>query len=101
MEPIISSSDVEHIAHLARLDITREETENFRRQLGGILQYVARLEELDTGGIEPTMHAVPLTNVFRQDEPAAGLAPEDALSNAPGREGDFFKMPKILDTAEE
>jgi len=65
--------------------------------LGAILEYVAKMNELDTTDVEPLAHCLPISNVFRADEIEPSLGTENVLANAPGRDGPFFKVPKILD----
>jgi aspartyl-tRNA(Asn)/glutamyl-tRNA(Gln) amidotransferase subunit C len=93
----ISVRDVEHIARLARLELTPDEKELFAGQMGVILGYVEKLKELDTDDIEPTSHAIPMENVFREDivQPSIGL--EKALANAPERTGAFFSVPRVIE----
>lgn len=92
----ISKADVEHVALLARLDLTDDEKETLTSQLGHILEHAGKIAELDTASVEPTAHAVPTVNVFRADEVGPELSVEEALSNAPEREGDAFGVPKIV-----
>lgn len=93
----ISVADVEHVAHLARLELTTEEKELFAGQMDAILGYVEKLKVLDTEGIVPTSHAVPMENAFREDivKPSIGL--ENALANAPDRADAFFAVPKVIE----
>lgn len=93
----ITVADVEHVARLARLELTAGEKELFAGQLGAILGYVEKLKGLDTDGIVPTSHAVPMENSFRADvvDPSIGL--EKALANAPERAGTFFAVPKVIE----
>ncbi|MBO8128462.1 MAG: Asp-tRNA(Asn)/Glu-tRNA(Gln) amidotransferase subunit GatC [Peptococcaceae bacterium] len=93
---MLTIADVEHVALLSRLELTPEEKEMYRRQLAKILDYAAKLQELDTENIPPTAHVVPLQNVFREDEVGEHLPPEKVLANAPDREDNFFKVPRIL-----
>ena len=93
----IERREVEHVAHLARLSLTPEETEAMRAQLDAILTYIDKLTELDTGSIEPTSHVVPMVNVLRADEPRLSLPQDEALRNAPDRQGECFKVPRILE----
>ncbi len=93
----IDEKQVRHIAHLARLKLTDEEVARFCEQLSGILEYVEKLGEVNTEGVEPTAHALPVCNVFRDDVPGASLSPEQALANAPAKDPPFFKVPKVLD----
>ncbi len=92
----ISKEEVLHVAHLARLEFSEEEVELFTTQLADILDYVAQLNELDTSEIEPTYHAVPMSNVFRKDEVKPSSPVEDVLANAPERENGFFVVPKVI-----
>lgn len=92
----ISVEEVEHVARLARLGLTQREKERFASQLGAILEYAKRISEIDTEGVEPMAHAVPLSNVFRADEPGGCLSQEDALSAAPKAEGGGFVVPRIV-----
>lgn len=93
----IDEQQVRHISHLARLQPTDEEVTRFCEQLSAILEYVEQLNEVDTDNVEPTAHALPISNVFRQDEIAPSLSPDQALANAPQRDGSFFAVPKVLD----
>ena len=89
----IGRDDVLHVARLARLALTEEEIERFGEQLNAILEAVGKVSELDLGDVEPTSHALALTNVLGPDEPRPSLSLDDALLNAPKREGDFFRVP--------
>ncbi len=93
---MIKREEIEHIAWLARIELREEEKELFEKQLSSILDYFAVLDELDTGDIEPTYNVIGLRDVVREDEPKAVLSQEDALQNAPRREGGYFKSPRIL-----
>ncbi len=88
---------VRKVAKLARLDLTDQEIGEFTTQLGAILEYVEKMNELDTSDVEPLAHCLPVHNVFRDDQICPSLGTEKALANAPDRDGDFFKVPKILD----
>ncbi len=88
---------MEHVAKLARLRLTEEEKEKFGKQLSEILEYVEKLNELDTEKVKPAPHVVPLKNVMREDEVKPSLSVEEALANAPAREGKYFKVPKIIE----
>ncbi|OGX38822.1 MAG: asparaginyl/glutamyl-tRNA amidotransferase subunit C [Omnitrophica WOR_2 bacterium RIFCSPHIGHO2_02_FULL_68_15] len=90
---------IRYVATLARLTLTDEEVTRFAGQLDQILAYVDTLKQLKTDDVPPTSHAVPMSNVFRRDEPAPALPIEAALANAPQREGPFFKVPRVLDDA--
>jgi aspartyl-tRNA(Asn)/glutamyl-tRNA(Gln) amidotransferase subunit C len=94
---MIERKDVEHVARLARLALTDAELEKMRDQLNGILAYIEKLNALETDGVEPTSHAVPLVNVMRDDEPGPCLPRDEALANAPERAGEFFRVPRIIE----
>ena len=89
----ISREEVVHIARLARLELTEEELERLGSQLDAILEAVGKVAELDLTEVEPTSHPLALENVWAEDEPHRSLAVEDALANAPDREGAFFRVP--------
>jgi aspartyl-tRNA(Asn)/glutamyl-tRNA(Gln) amidotransferase subunit C len=93
----IDEAQVRKVAKLSRLELTEAEVEEFTGQLSAILDYVEKMNELDTEGIEPLAHCLPISNVFREDCVKESLGTEKALDNAPQRDGDFFKVPKILD----
>jgi aspartyl-tRNA(Asn)/glutamyl-tRNA(Gln) amidotransferase subunit C len=95
--PRISLADVEHVARLARLELSETEKERMRGELSGILAYIDKLLALDVAGVEPTSHAVPLTNVMREDVPEPSFPQDDMLANAPDRNGDLFRVPRILE----
>ena len=96
-EPKITLEEVEHVARLARLDLSPEEKERMRSQLDAILTYIDKLRQLNTDTVEPTSHAIPMVNVMREDEVRPGLPAEAMLANAPEREGDFFRVPRIIE----
>ncbi|HZZ47991.1 MAG TPA: Asp-tRNA(Asn)/Glu-tRNA(Gln) amidotransferase subunit GatC [Pseudonocardia sp.] len=98
--PAISRDEVAHLARLARLAVTDEELDTFAQQLDVILSSVARVGEVAADDIEPTSHAVPVTNVFRPDQPRPGLSQEQALSGAPAQEQGRFQVPRILGEAQ-
>ena len=100
-EPKITMRDVEHVARLSRLALTDQEKERMRRELDGILSYIDKLRALDTANVPPTSHAVPMTNVMREDEPRPSLAQDLMLANAPERSGEFFRVPKIIEEGAE
>jgi aspartyl-tRNA(Asn)/glutamyl-tRNA(Gln) amidotransferase subunit C len=93
----ISIRDVEHVAGLARLRLTEEEKSQFTEQLNAILKYAEKLNSLDTEGIEPTSHAMPLSNVMRDDEVRPSLPIEKVMKNAPEEEDGQFKVPAVLE----
>lgn len=93
----ITMQEVEHVARLARLELSEKEKEKMRAQLDSILSYIDKLNELDTSSVEPTSHVLPLTNVFREDEVRPSLSQEEALANAPDGHDLLFRVPKILE----
>ncbi|GIG58181.1 aspartyl/glutamyl-tRNA(Asn/Gln) amidotransferase subunit C [Longispora fulva] len=93
----ISREEVAHLARLTRLAVTDDELDMFAGQLDVILQSVARIGDVAADDIPPMSHSVPLTNVFRPDEPRPGLTREEALSGAPDQAEDRFRVPRILD----
>ena len=94
--PTISRDEVAHLARLARLAVTEQELDKFAGQLGGILDAVAKVTEVAADNVPPTSHAVPLTNVFREDVVRPGLTQQQALSGAPAAEEGRFRVPRIL-----
>lgn len=94
---MISRADVEHVARLARLALGDDELERMREQLNAILAHIDALRTVDTIGVEPTSHAVPLVNVMRDDEPGECLPREAMLANAPDPAGDLFRVPRIIE----
>lgn len=93
----ITREEVEHVARLARLGLSEEERERMRAQLDAILTYIDKLNQLDTTGVEPTSHVIPITNVFREDKIWTSLSQDEALANAPDRQEAFFRVPRILE----
>jgi aspartyl-tRNA(Asn)/glutamyl-tRNA(Gln) amidotransferase subunit C len=93
----ISKEEIEHIAVLARLSLPEEEKELFGSQLSNILDYMEKLNELDTKGIEPTSHVLSLSNVMRDDIPRPSIPKEEALTNAPDHTEKFYRVPKIIE----
>ncbi len=93
----ISEEQVRHIGMLSRLKLSDEEVARFTRDLEAILEYMDDLRQVNVEGVEPTAHAVELHDAFRADEVQPSLPPDEALANAPQREGTMFKVPKVLD----
>lgn len=89
--------DVKYVAHLARLALTPEEEEKFGAQLGQVLGYIEKLNELDVSQVDPTAHAVPMVNITRPDEVRSSLPNDEALRNAPARANGLFVVPKIVE----
>jgi len=92
----ITIKDVEHIAKLAKLEFTDAEKEKFTHQMNQILDYMEKLNTLDTSNVEPLSHVIELNNVFRADEVKPGVSTEEALKNAPEKNEQFFKVPKVI-----
>lgn len=93
----LTLEEVEHIADLARLQLSGEEKSRYREQLAAILEYAARLQAVDTSGIPPTSSVLPARSVLRSDEPRIGLSLDDLLRNAPDTERGQFRVPPILE----
>ena len=93
----LSREDVEHVAHLARLNFREEEKEKFTLQLNDILVYMDILNKVDTAGVEPMTHAITLNNAFRDDGVLNSVGVEKILTNAPDRMGGFFRVPKVIE----
>ncbi|MBA2272179.1 MAG: Asp-tRNA(Asn)/Glu-tRNA(Gln) amidotransferase subunit GatC [Chthoniobacterales bacterium] len=89
--------DVSYVAKLARLNLTGDEARLFQEQLDEVLAYAKKLEEVDVTDIEAAAHAVPIFNVFREDEPRAWFNAEEALSNAPRQANGLFIVPKVIE----
>ncbi len=89
---------VDHVAQLARLDLSEGERTRYAEQLGRILEYCAKLDELDTTEVEPTSHVIAMTNVFREDVVGASLPRDAVLAGAPDQEDGFFKVPPVIET---
>ena len=92
----IDQDTVRKVAKLARLELVNNEAEEFAKQLNAILEYVEKMNELDTDSIEPLAHCLPVSNVFRRDTVTESLGSEKTLANAPQRHEEYFKVPKIL-----
>jgi aspartyl-tRNA(Asn)/glutamyl-tRNA(Gln) amidotransferase subunit C len=93
----ISKQEVEHVARLARLELSEGEKDRLIDQLSNILTYVETLNGLDTKGVEPTSHVLDIKNVMRDDVSAPSLPQEQALANAPDKAAGHFKVPKIIE----
>jgi aspartyl-tRNA(Asn)/glutamyl-tRNA(Gln) amidotransferase subunit C len=89
--------DIEHVARLARLELTADEMSRLREQLGAILEHAAKVGEVAAEDVPPTAYAIPRSNVLRPDELKPSLSLEDVLANAPEREDDRFKVPRIVE----
>jgi aspartyl-tRNA(Asn)/glutamyl-tRNA(Gln) amidotransferase subunit C len=95
----ISTEDVAHVARLARLSLTADELERFTEQLGAVLEHARDVEALDTAGVPPTAHPLPVANVFRDDVVQPCLDRDEVLSQAPDVESYRFRVPRILGEA--
>jgi len=94
---MINRQEVDHVARLARLALSPEEEEKMEAQLSKILEFVGKLNAVDTSGVEPTSHVIPIFNVFREDLPRPSLTQGEALKTAPDTEGGYFRVPKIIE----
>ena len=92
---MITVKDVEHVAKLARLELTDEEKELYTKQLGDVLKYVDQMNEVDTSNVKPMCQVIDFVNVMREDEVIHDISREDLMANAPYEENGFFKVPKI------
>ncbi len=96
MHNAIDADLVRHIGVLSRIELSDDQVQVLTGQLGSILGYFDKLQELDTENVEPLAHAADTFNVLADDAAAASLSPDQALANAPARDGDFFKVPKVI-----
>ncbi len=92
---MITIKDVEHVAKLARLELTEEEKELYTKQLGDVLKYVDQMNEVDTTNVKPMTQVIDFVNVMRDDEVVYEQTKEELMANAPEEENGFFKVPKI------
>ena len=93
----ITRKEVEHVARLARLELTEEEKERMTAQLDSILAYIDKLNELETSTVEPTTTVIPMVSVMREDETRPSLDQDEALANAPDRADVYFRVPRIIE----
>jgi len=93
----LTPEEVEHVALLSRLRLREGERERFTTQLNSILEHFEQLQQIDTSGVPPMTHAVPMSNVLREDEPVVSLSPEEALANAPDQDRDCFRVPRVIE----
>ncbi len=93
----ITKQEVEHVAKLARLELSEQEKDMFTDQLSNILTYVEQMNQLDTKGVEPTSHVLDINNVMREDAPGVSLPREKALANAPDQAAGHYRVPKIIE----
>jgi aspartyl-tRNA(Asn)/glutamyl-tRNA(Gln) amidotransferase subunit C len=94
---MLTGDQVRWVAHLARLELSQQELAVMTEQLNSIVGYVDQLQQLDTKNVEPLAHALPIKNVFREDEPAPSLSTQEALANAPSQKDGFYQVPAVLD----
>jgi aspartyl-tRNA(Asn)/glutamyl-tRNA(Gln) amidotransferase subunit C len=94
---MIDERTVDHVARLSRLELSSEERETFRVQLGSILDHFRQLDALDLRDVPPTSHVLPMANVLRDDAPRPSLPREEALANAPAAEDGFFVVPPVIE----
>lgn len=92
---MITIKDVEHVAKLARLELSEDEKVMFAGQLGDVLRYIEQMNEVDTTNVEPMNHPIDFVNVVREDKKIYENTREELMQNAPDIEGEFFKVPKI------
>jgi len=97
MSEQVSKKEVRHVAALARLEMDEQELEAYGKDLGDILEYVAKLNEIDTSGVEPTAHMISRDTPFRDDERGESFTHEQSLKNAPQREGFYFQVPQVIE----
>ena len=93
----IDETQTRQVAKLSRLDLSDDEIKRFSGDLSSILEYIEKLDELDTDSVQPLAHCLPVHNVFRADVPKQSLDAEQAVANAPATHGNYFKVPKVLD----
>ncbi|RLF11318.1 MAG: Asp-tRNA(Asn)/Glu-tRNA(Gln) amidotransferase GatCAB subunit C [Thermoprotei archaeon] len=96
MEEKLTEELVKHLAWLARLELDEAEVKSFTEQLSKVLDYFKILDEAETEGIEPAFNVLELSNVMREDEPGPTLSPEEALANAPLKEGEYIEAPRMV-----
>ena len=94
----LTLDDVRKVAKLARLELADADLARLQPQLSAILDYVDQLQQLNTEGVEPLAHPLPIANAFRDDVPTPSLSVDDALANAPNRIGDYFGVPAVFNT---
>lgn len=92
---MITIKDVEHVAKLARLELTEDEKELYTKQLGDVLKYVDQMNEVDTSDVKPMAQVIDFVNVMREDEVIHDISKEELMKNAPEEENGFFRVPKI------
>lgn len=93
----ITKKEIEHVAKLARINFSEEEKEKFTNEFSGIIEFVNKLNEINTDGIEPTAHVLPIQNVFREDIVQESMDRDKVLQNAPLKEAGCFSVPKVVE----
>ncbi|MCD6152327.1 MAG: Asp-tRNA(Asn)/Glu-tRNA(Gln) amidotransferase subunit GatC [Syntrophobacterales bacterium] len=93
----ITSEGVDHVAHLAMLNLREDEKDKFTAQLNDVFLYMEMLNKVDTAGVEPMTHAISLNNAFRDDAVKESIGDEKALANAPDKMGNCFRVPKVIE----
>jgi aspartyl-tRNA(Asn)/glutamyl-tRNA(Gln) amidotransferase subunit C len=101
MSEEINEAQVRHVAKLSRLKLSDDQVTLYTRQLGSILEYIKKLNELDTENVEPTAHAAPLRSVLRDDIARPGMGVDKVLQNAPDSDGEYFKVPRVLEDSSD
>jgi aspartyl-tRNA(Asn)/glutamyl-tRNA(Gln) amidotransferase subunit C len=92
----VNDALIDNLSNLARLEFNAAEKEEIKKDLRRMIDFVEKLGELDTTGIEPLLHMSPVTNVLREDLPMGSVSREEALANAPATDGTYFKVPKVI-----
>ncbi len=93
---MLERKDLEHIGWLARLELSEEDKEEYTPKLNAVIDYFSDIDKVDTSGVEPSYHVLPMNNVFREDIPAASLSQDDVISNAPSSQEGFIKAPRMM-----
>jgi aspartyl-tRNA(Asn)/glutamyl-tRNA(Gln) amidotransferase subunit C len=93
----ITKDTVKYVAHLARIDLKPQELEKLAQELENILGFIDKLKEVNVDKIAPTSHILPISNVLREDVPSGSLSGNEALDNAPQKQGEFFAVPKVIE----
>ena len=92
----VNDALIDNLSNLARLEFSAEEKEDIKKDLRRMIEFVEKLGELDTSGVEPLLHMSPAINVLREDRPGDSVSREEALANAPATDGTYFKTPKVI-----
>jgi len=92
----VNDALIDNLSNLARLEFSAEEKEDIKKDLRRMIEFVEKLGELDTTGVEPLLHMSPAINVLREDIPEGSVSREEALANAPATDGTYFKVPKVI-----